>query len=84
MNVVFTKQALKELNHLDSLDRKRIITGVKALSAGTVKYEKMEGNPERYRQRIGDYRVIFTISQDNTAIITATIIKVGHRREVYR
>ena len=80
MKVVFTKQALKELNLVADIDRKRIITGIQAISAGTAKYEKMAGSPERYRQRIGDYRVIFTISPDNVA----TVIKIGHRREVYR
>ncbi len=41
---------------------------------------KMKG-VDAYRIRVGDYRVIYTI-QD--AIRIVTLIRVGHRRDVYR
>jgi len=31
--------------------------------------------------RIGDYRVIYTIKDD---VLTVVVVRVGHRREVYR
>jgi mRNA interferase RelE/StbE len=34
-----------------------------------------------YRLRAGDYRVFFEIQEENQVIL---IVKVGHRREVYR
>ncbi len=44
--------------------------------------EKLSGSEEGfYRIRIGDYRVLYTI-QDKVLLII--IIKVRHRREVYR
>jgi mRNA-degrading endonuclease RelE of RelBE toxin-antitoxin system len=44
---------------------------------------KMQGYDDLWRLRIGDYRVVMYIDLD-TAIITITVIRVGHRREVYR
>ena len=36
---------------------------------------------ERYRIRIGDYRVIYTIDD---AEVTVLVVKLGHRRDVHR
>lgn len=36
---------------------------------------------ERYRMRKGDYRILYTIED---AKLVITVVKVGHRREVYR
>lgn len=38
-------------------------------------------NSENYRIRIGEWRVIYRI-EDNILLIT--VLKIGHRREVYR
>lgn len=42
--------------------------------------EKLSGQ-EKYRIRQGDYRVLYAIDDDSA---TVTIVKVGHRRDVYR
>jgi mRNA interferase RelE/StbE len=36
---------------------------------------------ERYRVRAGDYRIVYSIDDD---VLTVRVVKVGHRREVYR
>ncbi|MFH0902365.1 MAG: type II toxin-antitoxin system RelE/ParE family toxin, partial [Pseudomonadota bacterium] len=36
---------------------------------------------ELYRIRSGDYRVIYTIEDK---VLVVLVVKVGHRREVYR
>jgi mRNA interferase RelE/StbE len=36
---------------------------------------------DAYRIRVGDYRIIYTIDDD---VKIVAIIKVGHRRDVYR
>ena len=36
---------------------------------------------DEYRLRIGNYRILYTISDSDS---TVTIIAVGHRRDVYR
>jgi mRNA interferase RelE/StbE len=42
---------------------------------------KLEGIEEAYRIRVGDYRVLYRI-QDR--VLTVTVVRVGHRRDVYR
>ena len=42
--------------------------------------EKLSGQ-ERYRVRQGDYRVIYSIDDEGQSVV---IVKIGHRREVYR
>ncbi len=41
----------------------------------------LKGRPGFLRVRIGDYRVIYTIKDD---VLTVGVVRVGHRREVYR
>lgn len=42
---------------------------------------KLSGYENLYRFRVGDYRIIYEIHDDKLIII---IIKIGHRREIYR
>jgi len=44
-------------------------------------YKKLAGYSDRYRLRVGDYRIIYEIA-DEQLIIRA--VGVGHRREAYR
>ena len=43
--------------------------------------KKMAGYGDRYRLRVGDYRVIYEITDTQLIIL---IVGVGHRREAYR
>lgn len=43
--------------------------------------KKLVGTKNSYRIRIADYRVIYTI-EDN--ILTIEVIKIGHRKDVYK
>ena len=45
--------------------------GVKALT----------GEPGTFRLRVGDYRVLYEIHDDELVVL---VLKIGHRREVYR
>ena len=38
-------------------------------------------NDERYRLRVGDYRILYTVEN---AVLVVTVVKDGHRRDVYR
>jgi mRNA interferase RelE/StbE len=42
---------------------------------------KLEGEPDAYRIRIGDYRVIYLIDDSQK---TVEVIRIAHRREIYR
>jgi mRNA interferase RelE/StbE len=74
--------AAKELEELPLKDRRRVISRVRALATDPRPRgcEKLSGQ-EKYRIRTGDLRVLYEI--DDT-ISTVTIVKIGHRRDVYR
>jgi mRNA interferase RelE/StbE len=42
---------------------------------------KMSGRPERWKVRIGDYRIVATLDASAQQI---TVLRVRHRREAYR
>lgn len=43
--------------------------------------KKLKNSDGLYRVRVSDYRIIYRIEQE---ILTILIVKIGHRREVYR
>jgi mRNA interferase RelE/StbE len=43
--------------------------------------KRLTGHADRYRLRVGDYRVIYEIADEQLIIL---IVGVGHRREAYR
>jgi mRNA interferase RelE/StbE len=76
------RSAAKELEQLPSKERKRISARVGALATEPRPpgAEKLSGY-EKYRLRQGDYRVLYSIDDDARSV---TIVKIGHRRDVYR
>lgn len=74
--------AAKEIHSLPVGDHKRVVARIRGLAddprpSGT---ERLSGD-EKYRVRQGDYRVLYSIDD---AAKTLVIVKVGHRRDVYR
>lgn len=43
--------------------------------------ETLQGHPEFWKIRSGHYRIIYTIQED---ILVVTVVKIGHRKDVYR
>jgi mRNA interferase RelE/StbE len=43
--------------------------------------KKLAGYSDRYRLRVGDYRIIYEIADEQLIIL---VVAVGHRREAYR
>lgn len=41
---------------------------------------KLAGTSDRYRIRVGDYRIIYRIDDGK---VTVLVLAIGHRREVY-
>ena len=42
---------------------------------------KMRGRDDVWRARAGDYRVLYSIEDERLVVL---VIKVGHRRDIYR
>lgn len=77
MEIKITKTAIKDIKKLDATTRERILNGIYKLPDGDVK--RLQGYAHYYRLRIGDFRVIYSFS-NNTIIVSAVL----PRGEVYK
>ncbi len=76
------KSALKELNGIPKKELHKILKKIKALSSNPrPKGSQKLSHKEQYRFRQGDYRIVYSIKDDESAV---HVIKVGHRKEIYR
>ena len=80
--LVVRKSVTKDLRGLPRKDVARILKCFRALAKDPRPpgCEKLSGQ-ERYRVRLGIYRVIYEIKDEELVVI---VVKVGHRRDVYR
>ena len=80
--VFLRKSAAKELARVPKSDLRRIVSRIRLLSENPRPpgSEKLSGS-ERYRVRQGDFRIVYSIQDDER---TVWVVKIGHRREVYR
>lgn len=80
--IVFKKTAAKELEAIPKRDLAKVVERIQSLAVEPRPpgVEKLSAQ-ERYRVRQGDYRIVYSIEDD---ILTVCVVKVGHRREVYR
>ncbi|MGM0517576.1 MAG: type II toxin-antitoxin system RelE family toxin, partial [Pseudomonadota bacterium] len=72
----------RDLRPIPGKDVRRILERIEALAADPRPpgSEKLSGQ-ERYRVRQGNYRILYEIIEDELVV---TVVKVGHRRHVYR
>lgn len=79
--VLILKRAQKELAGLATRDYERVRNAISALAQeprppGSRKLVGREG----WRIRVGDYRVIYEINDQQQIV---TVLHIGHRRDVY-
>lgn len=81
-SVRINRSAAKELEDLPIRDRRRVVTRIGALATDPRPRgaQKLSGE-EKYRIRQGDVRILYAID-DQEAVVT--VVKIGHRRDVYR
>lgn len=80
--IEFKKSAVKELNSVPPIELKKIIIRIQNLALnprpnGCKKLSK----DEKYRIRVGNYRILYLIEDDKLIIF---IVKIGNRKDVYR
>jgi mRNA interferase RelE/StbE len=81
-SVFFVPAAEKQVVRLEKPDRQPVLDAITALAAdprprGCEKLSTLE----KYRIRVGEYRVVYTIGD---SLVRVIVVKVGHRRDVYR
>ena len=82
--VLIKPSAAKEIEAVDpKRDRQRIVAKVLALAeeprpAGC---EKLAGKSDRYRVRVGQYRIVYSIADNDLVVL---VVRVAHRKDVDR
>ena len=81
-SLVIKKSAERELRTIPKPDLRRVTERMRGLAQDPrpTGSEKLSGQ-DRYRVRQGDYRIIYAVDDETR---TVQVVKVGHRREVYR
>jgi len=81
-SVVIKRSAERELRKIPKQDLRRVVTRIQGLAQEPRPpgCEKLS-DQERYRLRQGDYRIVYAVDDEAR---TVEVVKVGHRREVYR
>ena len=82
-NIEFVASALREFRALDRQIQRRLSTRIEELRDNPFPsgVRKLQGEADYWRFRVGDYRVIYRIEKQRVVIV---IVRIGHRREVYR
>ena len=82
-SIEISRTAEKQLKELPSDDRRRVARRMVAL--GDDPYppgsRKLTGYDDVFRIRVGTYRVLYSVEGRRLTII---ILKIGHRKDVYR
>ena len=81
-NILIKPSAVKEIENIPRKDRVRIIQKIQGLANNPRPQgcENLAGE-NRYRIRQGVYRIVYSVSDRELHII---VVKVGHRRDVYK
>lgn len=76
------RQYSRLIKQLTASERRRLDDSIDGLKdePRPVGCEKLSGCDNRYRVRVGDYRVIYEIDDAELRVL---VVIVGHRREVY-
>ena len=80
-SIKFNPKAEKQLAKLDKQIQNRILIALDRIKIRPFSYDikRLQGTPY-YRLRVGEYRIILDIKQNQLIII---IVEVGHRKNIY-
>lgn len=81
--VHISRTAERQLKKLGTIWQRRVAATITSLEVEPRPYgcRKLSGFDNTYRVRVGDYRISYDIEDTR---VTVTVLKVAHRRDVYR
>ena len=81
--VLFQPSAARQLRRLPTDVQRRIIARAEALAVDPRPEgcEKLKGSEDIWRARVGGYRLLCQIRDK---VLRVLVVRVGHRRDVYR
>ena len=82
-SIEILRSAQKQLSKINRQDQDRIISSIESLANNPRPdgCRKLSGRPAAWRIRIGSYRVIYELQHEKLIVL---VVKIGHRREIYR
>lgn len=83
-SVLIKTSAAKELEAVEPRAvRARIVSRIQGLAQNPRprSSQKLAGEAERYRTRQGAHRIVYSVDDEQRIV---QVVKIGHRREVYR
>ena len=90
--IEFKKSAEKFLRSRSRKEQVRLLAKIYKLPDGE-NIKKMEGRDNRFRLRVGDFRVIYEMSGevskpgddfDSNAVLVILVVNIGNRGDVYK
>jgi len=80
MNIIFSDEAIKDLKKLDKQTAKYLIKKIESLRNYPLvtNIKKLKNFYPPYRYRVGNYRILFDIENENIIIF-----KIKHRKDAY-
>ena len=81
--IKIASRAQKELKKVSPPYQQKIVRAVKELALNPMPsgVKKLKGRINEYRVRVADYRVIYEIHGTEMTIL---VVKVGHRKAIYK
>ena len=81
-DLLIKSAAVRELEQLPRKDRMRVAQKIQGLAVEPRPHgcEKLSAE-EKYRIRQGNYRIVYSVNDREQAVL---VVKIGHRKEVYR
>jgi mRNA interferase RelE/StbE len=81
--VEYGKAAARRLERLDRQVQERVRDAIAVLAGDPrpVGVQKLSGPEDLYRIRAGDWRIVYQIRD---RILRILVVRIGHRRDVYR
>jgi len=82
-HVVVARRAVKSIAKLRRVDQQRVRAAIDLLAdePRPPGCTKLAGEDSVYRVRVGDYRIVYEVID---ARLVVHVVRVGHRRDVYR
>lgn len=82
-SISYSSSAAKALRKLDRATARRLLQAIERLAGeprppGCV---QLKGGDGELRIRVGDYRIVYDVEDEQLVVL---VLRVGHRREVYR
>ena len=81
--IEISRTAEKQLRRLDRASQERVTRAMLALARDPRPRgsRKLQGYADVFRIRVGQYRVLYSFSGSTLIVV---VLKIGHRKEVYR